>query len=369
MNNTQNSTHIMGITALILLFGLLTSCNDQPTRKPLIPDHGLTTASSWETSTFEEEGDISFEKGVSCAYRDSRDYLWFGSNVEGAYCYNGKTFTHFTMEDGLPNNKVCAITEDNLGNIWFGTAKGLSRFDGKTFTTLAIPQSDTSSVWLDKVYPIVNPNQVMSILQDREGDLWIGTNGAGVYRYDGKTFTQYLSNVGMVYEDGLQHNIVLSITEDHSGDLWFTSLSHAGVSRYDGETFTHYMPEDGLSDDFVRTSYVDRAGNVWIGTHGNRDGGLDRFDGKKFTNFHKTDDGFSHNNILAIMEDQAGDLWLGSGTGAMTIFDGKHFKEFTTKEGQTFNLIFCLIEDAEGNIWFGGGGGLWRYDGENVTRL
>jgi len=311
--------------------------------------------------------------------------LWFGSNGEGVNRYDpaaeggtgGKSFTQLTEDDGLCNNKVCTIMEDDKGNLWFGTAKGLCRYDRKTFTTIAIPQSDTSSVWLDKVYPTVNPNQVMSLLQDKRGDFWIGTNGAGVYHYDGKNFTQYLSNVGKVYEDGLKHNVVLSITEDLMGNIWFTSLSHARVSRYDGKIFTHYKTEDGLSDNFVRTSFCDRAGNIWIGTHGNRDGGLDRYDpasgggkgGQTFTNFRKTDDGIAQNNIGCIFEDKSGNLWLGSGRGNMAIFDGKNFKEFITKDGQKFKIILNIVEDANGNIWFGGKYGLWKYDGDEVTDM
>ncbi len=309
------------------------------------------------------------ENGFYCGFKDKKGDLWFGSNGGGVFRYDGASFIKFTEEDGLSNNQVCAITEDKDGHLWFGTAKGLSRYDGKDFVTIAIPQSDTSSIWLDKVYPIVNPNQVMSVLQDDEGIFWIGTNGAGIYRYDGNGFIQYLSNMGMVYEDGLQHNIVLSITEDLSKNIWFTSLSHAGVSRYDGKSFTHYSTADGLSDNFVRTSYCDRAGNIWVGTHGNRMGGLDRFDGEEFTNYHKTDDGFSHNNVMRIHEDKSGNLWLGSGTTNLCIFDGQHFTEFKSSTGQTFDLIQFIIEDEEDNIWFGGQNGLWKAEGNVVTKM
>ena len=206
---------------LVIIFFVI-SCSGQNQKRP-----GSSDIKSKEKNL------IIHENGFSCGFLDSEGVLWFGSNGGGVYRYDGTLFVNFTEEDGLSNNQVCSITEDKQGNLWFGTAKGLCRYDRKTFTTIAIPQSDTSTVWLDKAYPIVNPNQVMSILQDRNGIFWIGTNGAGVYRYDGTTFIQYLSNVGKFYEDSLQHNIVLSITEDLSGNIWFTSLSHAGVSRYD----------------------------------------------------------------------------------------------------------------------------------------
>lgn len=352
-------TFSLRISFILAFVFMLSSCNGQQA-------HTTTISLVGKKGSLYPKEASDFSKGVYCGFMDSKGDLWFGSNGNGLYRYDGSTMLHYTESEGLSNNQVCAITEDREGNLWFGTAKGLSRYNGKKFLSLAILQSDTSSIWLDKVYPVVNPNQVMALCEDVEGNLWIGTNGADVYRYDGKTFTRYLSELGMVYEDGKQHNIVLSITEDLSGNLWFTSLSHGGVSRFDGENFTHFMPIDGLSDDFVRTSFCDRAGDIWIGTHGNRNGGLDRFDGESFTQFHKTDDGFYHNNVLCITEDRSGKLWLGSGTSSLATFDGKHFHEFKSPAGETFDLILCLVEDQNGDMWFGGGQGLWKYDGAKV---
>lgn len=357
------------ITSLSLFLIILSSCNSKnQTHSPKENLNKPTAVFSDQLKT-KSGNNIIFDKGVYCGFLDSKGILWFGSNGSGVYSYDGKSYTHFTEDNGLPNNKVCTIMEDKAGNIWFGTAKGLCRYDRKNFTHIPIPQSDISGVWLDKVYPIVNPNQVMSILEDKNGDFWIGTNGAGVYRYDGETFTQYLSNEGKVYEDGLQHNIVLSITEDLSGNIWFTSLSHAGVISYDGITFTHYTTKEGLSDNFIRTSFCDRAGNIWIGTHGNRNGGLDRFDGKKFTNFHKTDDGLPLNNVQWIYEDKSGNLWLGSGNSNLSIFNGNVFKEFTAKDGRRFDRVLFILDDEKGSIWFGGLDGLWKIEGENVIDM
>ncbi|MCB0640737.1 MAG: hypothetical protein KDC44_03820, partial [Phaeodactylibacter sp.] len=152
--------------------------------------------------------------------------------------------------------------------------------------------------------------------------------------------------------------------EDQKGNLWFSSLSHAGVSRYDGAAFTHFTHE--LSDDFVRVVFEDKKGNIWIGTHGNHAGGLDRFDGTHFTAFHKTNDGMSNNNVRWIYEDASGRLWLGSGITALSLFDGQHFSVFEAPDGRQFDRILFVLEDAEGDIWFGGLEGLWRFDGAEV---
>ncbi len=67
--------------------------------------------------------------------------------------------------------------------------------------------------------------------------------------------------------------------KDKTGNIWFSSFSHGGVTKYDGIALTHYAIEDGLSDDMISTSYIDRSGNLWFGT---RAGGMNRFDGETF---------------------------------------------------------------------------------------
>lgn len=305
--------------------------------------------------------------GFYCGLKDKEGNLWFGSRGNGVFKYNGKVFTNYTTENGLCDNDISCITEDKEGNLWFGTPQGACKYNGHTFSHFDIPKAIVSSNWLDKMYPVINPNQVMSILEDSKGNLWFGTNGQGVYKYDGKSFTQHLSEIGKVYEDSLQHNIVLSIVEDLKGNIWFTSLSHGGVSVYDGENFTHFVNE--LSDDFIRVAYCDKVGNIWIGTHGNRKGGLDLFDGKKFTAYFKTNDGFSNNNVRWIYEDKSGKLWLGSGITDLSTFDRNHFKTFKDSRGKTYDQILFVVGDNLNNIWFGSKNGLWKFDGKEVFEL
>ena len=307
------------------------------------------------------------ENGFYCGLLDSKGNLWFGSRGNGVFKLEGNSYLNYTKEKELCSDDITCISEDKKGNLWFGTTNGVCRFNGKDFESIEIPQSETSSVWLDKVYPIVNPNQVMSILEDKEGNLWFGTNGAGVYRYDGESFTQHLSKIGKIYEDGQQHNIVLSIVEDLKGKLWFTSLSHGGVSVYDGKEFKHYTNE--LSDDFIRIAYCDSKGNILIGTHGNHNGGLDLYDWKNFKTFYKTNDGLSTNNVRSIFEDNEGQFWIGSGNSPLSIFNGKNFRVFKGNEGQEYDRIIFILEDAKHNIWFGNKNGLWKFDGKNVVEM
>jgi ligand-binding sensor domain-containing protein len=133
---------------------------------------------------------------VRSIFEDRNGILWFGNNGSGLFRYDGKTLTNFTEENGLgnpdfvKNNKqgpgtlarVWTINEDDNGNIWIGTADaGAWRYDGKTLTNFTMVHGLTS-------------NHINTIYKDRKGELWFGTEGAGVCRFNGISFTRFAIN-------------------------------------------------------------------------------------------------------------------------------------------------------------------------------
>jgi len=301
---------------------------------------------------------------VTQAFLDSNGDMWFSTTDEGVFHYDGIDFTRYTLEDGLCGNEVWAIMEDQEGMMWFGTGKGLCKFDGESFETISLPKDDATSEWMDRMYPHVNPTAVSSLIQDRNGIFWIGSNGAGAYRYDGKTFTSFLKERGNRMPDSLRHNVIVSILEDRDGNIWFSSFSHGGVSKFDGTEFTHYGPEEGLGDDMIASSYLDTSGKVWIGTRG---GGMSYWDTDSFVSIHQPE-GACHNNMATLLEDRKGRLWVASyARSGVCWYDGESFIPFEIEHSEKLIDIKCLAEDRDGNIWFGGRYGiLWRYDGEKL---
>ena len=210
---------------------------------------------------------------------------------------------------------------------------------------------------------------ITDMLQDRDGNLWFGTEGAGVSRYDGEQFITFTT------EDGLADNDVHSILEDRGGDLWFGTGrwfvtgrwvgTGCGVSRYDGEEFATFTTEDGLAGDQVMSIVEDREGHLWFAT----EGGASRYDGEKFVPF-TAQDGLATDKVRSILEDSRGDLWFGTWGGGVSRYDGEQFVTFTTDDGLGSNAVWSILEDREGHLWFGTwGGGASRYDGkEFVTR-
>ena len=140
-----------------------------------------------------------------------------------------------------------------------------------------------------------------SAMCDSKGNLWFGTWGGGISKYDGKTFTTYST------EDGLVNNIVLCVFEDSKGNIWF-GTNEGGVSKYDGKSFMTFNTESGLVDNRIIAIEEDDNGNLWFGSWG---GGLSKFDGKQFSNY-KTSNGLPSDTIFSILKDHSGKLWFGT---------------------------------------------------------
>jgi serine phosphatase RsbU (regulator of sigma subunit) len=171
------------------------------------------------------------------------------------------------------------------------------------------------------------------MLEDKSGNLWFGTDGGGVSKYDGKSFTHYTD------KEGLSNNTVRSMLEDKSGNLWF-GTNGGGVSKYDGKSFTHYTDKEGMSSNYVWSMLEDKSGNLWLSTEKGLNcfvvggGGLSTTklqNGEEKSNtqilvFHKEDglkaEDFFQNSVLL---DSKNRIWWGSGK-ALTTLNLNEFK-------------------------------------------
>jgi ligand-binding sensor domain-containing protein len=210
------------------------------------------------------------------------------------------------------------------------------------------------------------PNRITrNIIQDRTGNIWI-TSWDGIFRYDGKSFTNITSKVSSAR--------FFSVLEDSKGNLWFGSIG-SGVYYYDGKSFQNFTTKDGLLNNDVGSIYEDKKGNIWFGVFG----GASRYDGKSFRNYIINGDAMNEDRtgktfpdrppyeVNAIIEDKTGKFWFAT-RGNTFVYDGKTFAVFT-HEDKPFKNVRSIIEDKKGNIWLGGSDGLWRYDGSTFTNF
>jgi streptogramin lyase len=246
----------------------------------------------------------------------------------------------YTIVDGLADSVVASIVEDRAGNLWFGTNEGVSRYDGVNWETYGEPDG-------------LADENVNSILEDRSGNLWFGTWRGGVSRYDGVSWRTYTT------ADGLADNEVTSILEDRSGNLWFGTSE--GVSRYDGVSWLTFTEADGLGGASVQTILEDGSGNLWFGMFG---GGASRYDGISWRTFTEGD-GLAGPWVRSILEDDSGNLWFGTNRG-LSQYDGVSWRTYTTADGLAGTHVTSILEDGSENLWFGTYEGVTQYAQDRV---
>lgn len=217
--------------------------------------------------------------------------LWLNAN-DGAYRIHANSISHYSFtrtESGTgtsnskslgPQSAYCLL-KDQKGIVWFGTqSSGVGYYNPSEI------KSDTNPVqWLtDK--GLAGP-AVLALFEDHTGTLWFGNNGSGLFRYDGKTLVNFTREKGLS-NDAFRKNgksgpgtlaRIYAINEDTQGNLWI-GTADAGVWRFDGENLTNFTMRDGLPNNAVSVIYKDKKGELWFGTEGS---GVCKFNGTRFT--------------------------------------------------------------------------------------
>jgi signal transduction histidine kinase/ligand-binding sensor domain-containing protein/DNA-binding response OmpR family regulator len=232
---------------------------------------------------------------------------------------------------------------DRDGSLWIGTeGGGVVRFKGGGFSSFTTKAGLTSDL-------------ILSICQDREGSLWVGTYGGGLNRLKQGRFRNITTS------EGLSGNFVRSIMEDHSGNLW-VGTNGGGLTRFDSTgKATVYRVKDGLAHDLVMTLFEDRENNLWIGTNG----GLNLFKNGKFTSYTARN-GLSHDQVRIVSGDREGNLWIGTRGGGLNLFKDGKFTTYSTSNGLPDNSVRNVYQDRRGNLWIATSGGLCLFNKGNI---
>jgi serine phosphatase RsbU (regulator of sigma subunit)/sugar lactone lactonase YvrE len=207
---------------------------------------------------------------------------------------------------------------------------------------------------------------VFAIDEDKDGNIWLGTNGGGVCKFNGEEFDHYTADQGM--SDG----IVRAIKIDNDGNLWVGTLSQGickitAPSSPEESTITYITKNEGLSSNQVYSFQIDRKGMLWIGT----DSGLDMIDPTKEIipnqdNFihYNTKNGLTNNNALSMTLDNTGDLWVSTkkGINRLRVSQQKEneplrIQQFGKYDGliSTDSYINSSYVDSKNRLWSGTG--------------
>lgn len=257
----------------------------------------------------DRDGVVWFEGGVGLSGFDGakvvaagkRDYtseenwtlgdgdLWFKGDAEvgataeegrpGVYRYDGATFTYhaYPLPVDVATNaySTTGFARGRGGRVWFATYCAVFGYDGRAFTVLDDERLSRSDA--------TGRLHARCVFEDRVGNLWIGNNGIGVLRYDGRNVVDFTQQQGLgrpgqhagrtaslpgdVVGDGPSMHRVFSIGEDRDGGLWFGTVD-SGAWRYDGKVMRNFASADGLDTKDVFCIYTDRRGDLWLAGHG-----------------------------------------------------------------------------------------------------
>jgi signal transduction histidine kinase/ligand-binding sensor domain-containing protein len=305
---------------------------------------------------------------------DNRGNLWIAAFGRGVIKYHPlmgeyKIFeNNYNDPNSIPTNHIRFIFIDKFDEIWLGTDQwGVIRINEKT-GKLKIYRNESGSPT-----EVLNNNSVNSIYEDKKGNMWIGTWlgltkwNSGFRRSNNFKFTHYLPDEND--STAISYEVVNQVYEDRSGTIWIATKGggiNKIVKKEGRDTFVSYKfdPDDSssISHNEVFFIYEDRAGRIWVGTNG---GGLNKFNREENTFKHYKVEGESALNIhLSVLEDQDGNLWIGS--KGLLKFNPltETFTHYDEKQGLINDLysIGAASLLKSGDMVFGGGGGLNIFD-------
>jgi ligand-binding sensor domain-containing protein/serine phosphatase RsbU (regulator of sigma subunit) len=291
-----------------------------------------------------------------------------GTSGGGTYIYSSAddSFLPLGEKQSTQASDVWAVQPDVAGNVWIGTyGAGLLRFDMNTgrYSSYRNDPADPSSL---------GNNIVLCTYRDRQGFIWVGTLGGGVSYFDPRGSRFYNIRNRPSDPNSLNENVVMSIYDDKDKGLYIGTYG-GGLNYLDHSTSRFSVWKTGekpgtIRSNIVRCIFKDSEGRMWIGSYG---GGLSELkDGRFITNLNDPVDSssISANDVWCISEDSQGILWAGTWGGGLNRYDkrtGKFisFRNNASPASLSNDKVISLLIDSKGRIWAGtNGGGLDLFD-------
>ena len=300
-----------------------------------------------------------------------------GTLRDGLYLFNprGQAF-HFSRTNGLSHDWVRTVCEDREGNIWVGTAAGLDGLRSRKVQMLSAPDGYQGC-------------GVLSFSVTDADSAWIGTEGAGLYRYQSGQWSSFIESSGVsnlfvwsvletrekelyvgTWGGGLLVKRsdhfeapgdlaritapVVSLYEASGGELWVGTT--IGLYRYNGTNVVCVADKERLAFPDIRAMAEGPDGTLWFGMSG---GGLGRLRDGALQQFTKKD-GLGSDFVISLYAETNGTLWIGTTDNGLTRLKDGQFRNLTARQGLPSSVICHIVDDGEGNLWLGSHNGILR---------
>jgi ligand-binding sensor domain-containing protein/signal transduction histidine kinase len=296
--------------------------------------------------------------------------LWAGTIGQGIfrirYRASPTSVSRIMAPSPLVSNTVLSIFEDDSHNLWIGTEVGMIHLDRSPVQVLLLPaaaDSDFGTVSLDsdgslwaasnQLVHVKNGRTVTSqltqigdahvrnVMRARDGSLWCGTDGSGLFN------VSQAKTVHLTTSQGLVNNFTRTMMEARDGSLWFGTDS--GVSHLTSGVFHNFTMDNGLSHFSIRSMMEDRNGDIWIGT----ERGVTHLHDEKPVHDAVTAT-LENEKVWAEHEDQDGGLWFGTRMNGLYRYRDGLLSHYTTANGLASDSIFSILEDGPRHFWLSG---------------
>ena len=267
-----------------------------------------------------------------------------------AHCMDDYQFRVYRVENGLSQNTVWCSMQDHNGFIWFGTKDGLNRFDGYCFKIFRNNPDDDSTI---------GNNFVRAIYEDTDHSILVGTDN-GLFSYDYETGS--FSRISLPDTEDERQVAVNAIAADRDGRIWIGTFG-LGLFVLDKDRWQRYMADGrtgSIKSDQIWKLFLDSYGTIWVGTLG---GGLCRYDASRHTfKCFNADSAGIDNDIYEIYEDSSHRFWIGTWARGLLCMN-RNDETFTTElSSSVCEAIRCIKETDPGVFMIGGNMGLFSYN-------
>ena len=327
------------------------------------------------TYKFTETTDAGSNNNVFCVHEDADGNAWcgiLGSNGLKIFDRKDGRFVSDRLpkitESVLLEKNIFCIAEDENHLLWIGTEDGLVSLEKKSGNATVYRNNDNSQ----------GSNSIRSLSVGKAGELWIGTYGGGLNKFDSHTgkFTSYLNNPSD--PSSISSNVVMDVITDVDGSVWMATYG-GGMCIFNPSTgkFTTYKNDPAnpksISSNFIHCLHKDSKGTMWIGTYG---GGLDAFERATGNFISYTESAGLPNNIInGILEDEKGNLWISTNNGICkfstqtkdvrdAVLTSRTYKVEDGLQNK-FNENACY-KGRDGWLYFGGSNGLNVFNPDNI---